>query len=53
MYFEMGSSSENLPSSSSIIAATLVIALVIENRRKIVWSVIGFLEPTSCTPMNS
>ena len=53
MYFEMGSSSLNLPSSSSCIATTEVIALVIENRRKMVLSVIGALLTTSCTPKNS
>src|SRR4030081_3592382 len=44
MYFAMGSSSASLPSSTNIIAATLVMALVSENSRKIVWSVIGRLE---------
>ena len=53
MYFATGSSSFSLPSSISIIATTLVIGLVIENSRKIVWSVIGALVTTSCTPKNS
>ena len=52
MYFETGSSSLILPSSTSFIATTVVIALVIENRRKIVLSVIGALETVSCTPKN-
>ena len=53
MYFETGSSSLNLPSSSSCVATTEVIALLIENRRKIVLSVIGALLVTSCTPKDS
>ncbi len=53
MYFETGSSSLILPSSISIIDTTAVIALVIENKRKMVWSVIGALDTTSCTPKDS
>ena len=43
MYLATGSSSFSLPSSTSIIAATLVIGLLIEYRRKMVSSVIGSL----------
>ena len=41
MYFETGSSSLILPSSINCIATTEVIALVSEDRRKMVLSVIG------------
>ena len=50
MYFETGSSSLILPSWISCIATTDVIALVSDDRRKMVWSLIGFLDSTSCTP---
>ena len=50
MYFATGSSSLIVPSSIIIIATTEVIAFVIENRRKMVLSVIGALDTTSCTP---
>jgi len=50
MYFETGSSSFSLPWSISIIAATLVIGLVIEEMRKMVSSDIGCLVATSRTP---
>ena len=53
MYFATGSSSLSLPSSTSIIAATLVIGFDIEYRRKMVSSVIGSLVATSRTPKNS
>ena len=53
MYFATGSSSENLPWSISIIATTLVIGLVIENRRKMVSSVIDNLVAMSRTPNSS
>ena len=51
--FRDGILEPNLPSSISIIATTLVIGLVIENRRKMVSSVIGALVATSRTPKNS
>ena len=50
MYFERGSSSLSLPSSTSIIAATEVIGFDIEYSRKIVSAVIGCVLPTSRTP---
>jgi len=50
MYFERRSSSLSLPSSTSIIAATDVIDLVIEYSRKIVSGVIGCLLSGSRTP---
>ena len=50
MYFERGSSSPSLPSSTSIIAATLVIGFDIEYSRKIVSGVIGRLLSMSRTP---
>ena len=50
MYFATGSSSLIVPSSIIFIATTEVIAFVIENRRKMVLSVIGALDTTSCTP---
>ncbi|MEY9312134.1 hypothetical protein ABH977_007346 [Bradyrhizobium ottawaense] len=53
MYFETGSSNLILPSSTNCIATTEVIALDIENRRKMVLSVIGALLTTSCTPKAS
>ncbi len=53
MYFETGSSSLIVPSSINWTATTDVIALLIENKRKIVLSVIGALLTTSCTPKAS
>jgi hypothetical protein len=53
MYFETGSSRPILPSSTSFTATTDVIALVIENRRKMVLSDIGAFDATSCTPKDS
>jgi hypothetical protein len=50
MYFETGSSSLSLPSSTSIIAATLVMGFDIEYRRKIASGVIGNWVTTSRTP---
>ena len=50
MYFETGSSSLILPSWINCIATTEVIALVSEDRRKMVLSDIGVLDTTSCTP---
>ena len=50
MYFATGSSSFILPSSINCIATTDVIALVSEDRRKMVLSVIGAFDSTSCTP---
>ena len=50
MYFETGSSSLILPSWISCIATTDVIALVSDDRRKMVLSVIGAFDSTSCTP---
>ena len=50
MYFETGSSSLILPSWINCIATTEVIALVSEDRRKMVLSLIGALDTTSCTP---
>ena len=49
MYRDTGSVSRNLPSSTSIIAATEVYGLVIEYRRKIASLVIGLpLAGSSC-----
>ncbi len=50
IYFETGSSSLSLPSSTSIIAVTLVIGFDIEYRRKMVSAVIGSVVTTSRTP---
>ena len=50
MYFATGSSSESLPSSTSIIAATEVIGFDIEYSRKMVSAVIGSWVATSRTP---
>ena len=50
MYLDRGSSSLSLPSSTSIMAATLVIGFDIEYSRKIVSGVIGRLLPVSRTP---
>ena len=53
MYFSMGSSSLSLPSSTSIMIATLVIGFDIEYSRKIVSDVIGCWLTTSRTPKHS
>ena len=50
MYFETGSSSLIFPSWINCIATTDVIALVSDDRRKMVLSVIGAFDATSCTP---
>ena len=50
MYFETGSSSLIFPSWISCIATTDVIALVSDDRRKMVLSVIGAFDTTSCKP---
>lgn len=50
MYFDSGSCGDNLPSSTSIIAAVLVIGLVIECSANIVSGRIGDLVVTSRYP---
>ena len=53
MYFDTGSASDSLPSSTSIMAATVVMGLVIDAMRKIVSLVIGALASLSRKPNDS